>query len=498
MPYTPTVYDNTPLGLTAAKLNKGETALVDHDSRITVVSEVVAAGTGVGATDRAVLQAAINAVAGRRGGRVTLRPDTDYALDVTLTLPASVILGNDRPVYNGASILGPRLLPASGVDAITFTATGGEYEFMGGAVEGLAIVGGKDAIHAPNGAVGMAFRRLQLSAQTGYQFRLPGFIQECDWDDVDCASGLGFYAPNTVGSGGADALFDKNTIKKLYCHGQTAGQGVFVDKPSGYSNIWELPRMVNIAGNGFDLRGAMTGHTILGYNAEANGWLPGGVGTKVARAVGAMTASASPAVLTLTAANPGYIVGDTLTVMGAGYDGADHSSVILSIANGAFTGSLITLTDIALNTVSGAEVTKAIYSDIVLKTSAAGTPSRITFIDALVGGDLPTADTKYGADVAGAAKVTFVNGHTFLRPVYDPLRTVATVGGTMLMRRPYSGAREQPGVTFGTSPPLLGSRTYERGEVVYNDQPTAGGTIGWVCTTAGAPGTWKTFGAITA
>lgn len=27
--------------------------------------------------------------------------------------------------------------------------------------------------------------------------------------------------------------------------------------------------------------------------------------------------------------------------------------------------------------------------------------------------------------------------------------------------------------------------------------PTAGGVMGWVCTTAGSPGTWKTFGAIT-
>jgi hypothetical protein len=31
-----------------------------------------------------------------------------------------------------------------------------------------------------------------------------------------------------------------------------------------------------------------------------------------------------------------------------------------------------------------------------------------------------------------------------------------------------------------------------------NSAPTAGGNIGWVCTTAGTPGTWKTFGAIAA
>jgi hypothetical protein len=40
--------------------------------------------------------------------------------------------------------------------------------------------------------------------------------------------------------------------------------------------------------------------------------------------------------------------------------------------------------------------------------------------------------------------------------------------------------------------------TWVVGDIVYNDTPTAGGFIGWVCTTAGTPGTWKTFGAISA
>lgn len=40
--------------------------------------------------------------------------------------------------------------------------------------------------------------------------------------------------------------------------------------------------------------------------------------------------------------------------------------------------------------------------------------------------------------------------------------------------------------------------TWLRGDIVYNFSPTAGDFIGWVCTTAGTPGTWKTFGAISA
>lgn len=39
---------------------------------------------------------------------------------------------------------------------------------------------------------------------------------------------------------------------------------------------------------------------------------------------------------------------------------------------------------------------------------------------------------------------------------------------------------------------------HARGEIMWNVAPAAGGTVGWVCTTAGTPGTWKTFGAIAA
>jgi hypothetical protein len=51
-------------------------------------------------------------------------------------------------------------------------------------------------------------------------------------------------------------------------------------------------------------------------------------------------------------------------------------------------------------------------------------------------------------------------------------------------------------ISYATTIPVAG--TWRRGDIVYNSTPSAGGTIGWVCTTAGTPGTWKTFGAIAA
>lgn len=40
--------------------------------------------------------------------------------------------------------------------------------------------------------------------------------------------------------------------------------------------------------------------------------------------------------------------------------------------------------------------------------------------------------------------------------------------------------------------------TWRRGDLLFNGSPSASGFVGWVCVTAGTPGTWKTFGPISA
>lgn len=46
----------------------------------------------------------------------------------------------------------------------------------------------------------------------------------------------------------------------------------------------------------------------------------------------------------------------------------------------------------------------------------------------------------------------------------------------------------------GTAPPTDVNQTYVAGDLVRNSAPVAGGAPGWVCTTAGSPGTWKAMG----
>jgi hypothetical protein len=48
--------------------------------------------------------------------------------------------------------------------------------------------------------------------------------------------------------------------------------------------------------------------------------------------------------------------------------------------------------------------------------------------------------------------------------------------------------------TYGTAAP--GSGTWELGDIVYNTEPAATEWVGWICVSAGTPGTWKGFGVI--
>jgi len=61
---------------------------------------------------------------------------------------------------------------------------------------------------------------------------------------------------------------------------------------------------------------------------------------------------------------------------------------------------------------------------------------------------------------------------------------------------PSSGRGHRFSERFDTAAPTTG--TWAVGDRVWNTAPAANGTMGWVCTTAGTPGTWKTFGTIAA
>ena len=73
---------------------------------------------------------------------------------------------------------------------------------------------------------------------------------------------------------------------------------------------------------------------------------------------------------------------------------------------------------------------------------------------------------------------------------YVQVPTAGFHGGT-----PVPAVTNLGGLLYSTGIPTSGSE-WVKGSIIYNSTPTSGGSIGWVCTASGTPGTWKTFGAI--
>ncbi|HYJ83188.1 MAG TPA: right-handed parallel beta-helix repeat-containing protein [Allosphingosinicella sp.] len=103
------------------------------------------------------------------------------------------------------------------------------------------------------------------------------------------------------------------------------------------------------------------------------------------------------------------------------------------------------------------------------------------------------ADTYFILDGVGellaftGPKTTFTGGRSTAQ-VGKTVIPELFVGGTA-----GSGANARS-ISVAAAPPAGGH--HAAGEIVYNIAPAAGGKVGWVCTGAGTPGTWKAFGAI--
>ena len=80
-------------------------------------------------------------------------------------------------------------------------------------------------------------------------------------------------------------------------------------------------------------------------------------------------------------------------------------------------------------------------------------------------------------------------------PANGYARDLSTQNGAIGVSEYYFGGSNQMKYR-GLASAAPASGTYLQGDIVWNSAPTSGGYIGWVCTTAGTPGTWKTFGLI--
>lgn len=122
-------------------------------------------------------------------------------------------------------------------------------------------------------------------------------------------------------------------------------------------------------------------------------------------------------------------------------------------------------------------------------TSIAGTFSGTSFTCTTL------ADSYY---FNGGDRVTCsAGGFTYVRSVDYTTGVLTLDGGTTASG---AGTVSQDAAVFNNiklyQAAAPASGTWRVGDIVYNSAPTSAGYIGWVCTVAGTPGTWKTFGLI--
>jgi len=133
----------------------------------------------------------------------------------------------------------------------------------------------------------------------------------------------------------------------------------------------------------------------------------------------------------------------------------------------------------------------------VTRTTNGHTFTNNRFENFITGIEFPAAANAFAARIVGGSIFSGISTHVVLRIGAGATDIFADFRGRNAGFSRYDNQGSNNPIHFdATSIPTSG--THGIGEYAWLRTPVAGGTQGWVCTTAGTPGTWKTFGAIQA
>ena len=166
----------------------------------------------------------------------------------------------------------------------------------------------------------------------------------------------------------------------------------------------------------------------------------------------------------------------------------------------SFTTSVTGVATISGNTITSGNFGAALYGDETNKILIIGNTIKSSnnyaflvskFDDVVVSDNVcgPVTGSAYFLRIQNCDNSIIVSGNTIpqsgVAPYYPHTGTaIAHIFGNSW----------NPRISYGTAAPASG--TYKVGDTVYNTAPAPSGYTGWICTTAGTPGTWKGFGVI--
>jgi len=472
-------------------INSVPTTVEDKLAQYVSVKDFGAAGdadpiTGVGTDDTVAIQAALDSAGGTDVQLSVFFPDGTYRTTATLNIPEGVqIFGNGAWKSKIHSV-------ASGV-AAQFV-SGGTYDFPP-IVSNLAIYSAGTACLDTGGVSGAEIYNNWFSGAGGVLVSGTADIQINNNVFDGTVNGIQFTAStlcnnisiqNNSFTGNAYAITLKNTRDTRICGNDFRGDSSFnihILSPSSSNTCIN----VLIENNNFYTAPATgaTGATIMKLTGTLNGFVIDGN--------------------TFDGAKGNAILADSGSLIGFVISNNNIKNIDDDVFSFTLTNATIAVKDnvfesgiakkaIVFNTPSGTAEIKDnfVYSaNTSLQSALNGAAMDINQATLAVISDNTVTSTNatYGILVrSGVTKLVCNDNHV----------SGATTGNYGLFvgvdkisahQTPFSNV-----VSYASSIPTTG--TWLQGDIVYNTAPASAGYIGWVCTVAGTPGTWKTFGLI--
>ncbi|MFA5187569.1 MAG: hypothetical protein WC551_13905 [Patescibacteria group bacterium] len=249
-------------------------------------------------------------------------------------------------------------------------------------------------------------------------------------------------------------------------------------------NIYPI---VVITGDGNRATGIVAG---VGLNGALTHILMTNFGSGYTKAtVGIYPPSGTGAVLTPVITD-GRITAVKIENGGTGYKAHTRSARIVPHYNGGFSADRIFVANRAAGSSRAADVILADRANTLLSFSALGMASPF---------DAFTWDENTGSFESKFRGATNSSG---IRFVSDLSKTETGGRGKILPQGSVSfpngfwigGGANGRQQNTGTAAPVTGE--HAQGDIVWNQAPSPGGFVGWVCIQGGTPGTWKGFGKI--
>jgi hypothetical protein len=364
--------------------------------------------------------AAINAAidtAFRHGGGDVILSTPPYKVQTILHKPGIRLVGIGASINPFGSVLDKAtLIGTDGFDVIQFVPDGSLRSGYG--LENIVILDGENSIKVPASSVTNAYVRMRNCAFYGPTIACinidPGLSTVEEWylNDVQLSNGqYCFYCRSRLDK----CVFDGVETK------QPSLNHWRFDMPGTVSNslTWINP-IFHLAGqHGMHVTGdpnSLQQWTFINPYSEGDGQTG-----KNNRTTGSITNGTNS--LTVASAT-GYVIGDLVTVDGAGTAGRDLSSVATNVV-----GNVITLTNNASTTVSNVAVTNARYDAFFFESGIRYITMINPYFGEGSGGHLRyaanfTADTVSSQIIGGGGSTNF--------PIYDPLARIVALGSAVI------------------------------------------------------------------